>query len=309
MTSKPSRKTAGATVKKSQSKSSAAVKTEPAAPKAGGPPEPCAEADEVKTLLTGSMISMATKRIFGIVVYALAVFMALQLVWGGVKFAGRAIRLYRQFSQFREWNWDGDSHPIPLPDGDFGNIKKYIRKNFARSIPAKERDAAAQVFGEAADRVADGTLINRDDLLGFLGENLKPVCRAPGWIPLMTGLWSELNLSASATPETLEKACRAVADALSEVALVLASAAAPEEEEKETEPEPAPARMPTISDFLPDEISEEEAAADGPVPEAPTDGEPSVKAAESPCPGGNCPSGKVPQVMRYYNGYGWRWLW
>lgn len=301
MTSKPSRKTAGATVKKSQSKSSAAVKTEPA-PQSSRVPEQSAAAEQVQTLLTGSMISMATKRIFGIVVYALAVFMALQLVWGGVKFAGRAIRLYWQFSQFREWNWDGETLPIPLPDGDFGNIKKYIRKNFARSIPAKERDAAAQVFGEAADRVADGTLINRDDLLGFLGENLRPVCRAPGWIPLMTGLWSVMNLSASATPETLEKACRAVADSFADVALVLESAAAPNEEEKEAEPEPAPARMPTISDFLPNEISGEEAAADGPVPEAPTDGEPSVKAAESPCPGGNCPVNRS-----YYGGYGWRW--
>lgn len=299
MTSKPSRKTAKTTVKKSQPKPAADVKTEPA-PQSSRVPEQ--NALPIPVMPHG--VEHATKRIFGIVVYVLAVFMALQLVWGGVKFAGKAIRLYRQFSQFREWNWDGETLPIPLPDGDFGNIKKYIRKNFARSIPAKERDAAAQVFGEAADRVADGTLINRDDLLGFLGENLKPVCRAPAWIPLMTGLWTELNLSASAPAETLEKACRAVADSLSEVALVLESAAAPGGEE-EAEPEPAPVPSVSIEDFLPDEISGEPETENEPVPDAPTAGsESSGSPSAGNCPGGNCSVNRS-----YYNGYGWRWLW
>ena len=295
MTAKKTRKTAKPNVT-SRSKPPAAVKTEPAAPKAGGPPEPCAAVGNVESLITGSMISMAVKRVFGIVVYALAVCMALQLAWGGVKFAGKAISLYRQFSQFRQWEWRENLPPAPLPDGDFSNIKKYIRKNFARSIPAKERDAAAQVFGEAADRAADGTLINRDDALGFLGENLKPVCRAPAWVPLLTGLWTELNLPADAPPAEIEKACRAVADALSEVALVLAGAAAPAEPAAEQEPE---------------DKAEPEPAAD-PEPDAPTDGCPSADPpapVSDPEPARDCPGGKCPSGGNgtYYQNYGWRW--
>ena len=333
MTAKQTKKNAK-TDMKSRRKPSAAVKTEPAPPilSAGGPPEPCAAAGVSEASASGTKTPSAAKRVFGIAVYALAFFMALQLIWGGVRFAGRAVRLYRQFSQFREWEWDGDGFPIPHPDGDSSNIKKYIRKNFARSIPAKERDAAAQIFGEAADRAADGTLINRDDALGFLGENLKPVCRAPAWVPLLTGLWTEMNLAAGATPAEIEKACRAVADALSEVALVpepglavfgsqppaVAPADATVEDEEKEEPEPAPV----------EEKAEPEPAAE-PAPDAPTDGSP---AAVSPvpdvepepvrnCPGGSCPvSGNCPDgncpvngggtyYQNAYGGYGWRWMW
>ncbi len=289
------KKNAKKTVKKSSAVSEAVSNREPVIEQAAGNPVSMA-ADEARKIYAGAMAALAVKRVFCAVVWLLAALMAVQIVWCGAKYARRGWDLYCQFRQFQEWDWRESVPPIPMPDGDFSNIKKYVRKNFARSIPAKERDAAAHVFGEAADRAADGTLINRDDALGFLGENLKPVCRAPAWIPLLTGLWAELNISADAGPETIEKACRAVADALSEVALILASAAATAEPAAE-----------------PEDKAEPEPAAD-PEPDAPTDGCPS---ADSPapvsdpepardCPGGNCPSGGD---GTYYQNYGWRWLW
>lgn len=306
-------KAKSAPAKKSRSKPSAAVKTGPAEPirSAGEQPEPCAAAGAaeaetpavtspsgsgavVQKIITGSMISLSVKRVICEVILIAAVVLALQLGWSAVKLAGRSIAIFRQFRQWQEWSQE---NVLPIPGPDNGGIRKYIRKNSPRTIPAAERETAAQVFADAAAAVESGELINRDDVLGYLGENLRPVCKAPAWIGFLSDVWTELDFAADAEPETLSKALREVSQSLNEARAFPLVEAVEELTVSEAEVENEP-------------VTVEESAESVLAPEALTETEPAGAPAENKdCSTGNCPSGKVPKVMRYYDGYSWRWAW
>jgi len=341
MTAKKSVKKS-APAKQSRRKPSAAVKTEPAAPilSAGGQPEPCAAAGvseaeipavnngagaAVEKIVTGSMISLSVKRVVAEMILIAVVVLALQLGWSAVKLAGRSIEIFRQFRQWQEWQQE--NIPIPGPDGLDG-IRKYIKKNFPRTIPASERETAAQVFADAAAAVDKGGLINRDDVLGYLGENLRPACKAPAWVGFLSNVWTELDLAADASPDALSGALREVSRSLNEARAFLLIEAVPElsSGEAEIEKEPVPAEESAEPVLAPEAPTETEPAG-APAPEpglAITGSRPSAVApagAEAGEPAANnantksnnnCPSGTCPANQGYpaynYNYGGWRWF-
>ena len=253
---------------------------------------------------------------------ALLFFLLFQLLVGGCRLAGKAVVIYRQFEEFRQ-QWKEKNLPIPNPDGD--GIRKYIRKNFPRTIPAKERESAAQVFADAADAVDAGDLINRDDVLGYLGGHLQPVCRAPAWIAFLGGVWTELDADAGDSPGPLAESLREAARGLSEArSFVLVEAV------EDLEPEPsgspggqfsapgsavAPAgtaaneQPPIIANpgsgsGSPGSGAEEPQAEEKPeeTPKEPAPAE-EPKASSQNCPSGTCPANSSYQP--YYGGYRW----
>lgn len=191
-------------------------------------------------------------------------FLLFQFAWTG---AGKIYSIYLQFRQFQEFRqWEDRTIPIPLPDGE--GIRKYIRKNFPQTIPTKERESAAQVFADAADAVDSGELINRDDVLGYLGANLRPVCRDPAWIAFLSGVWTEVDAGEDASPETISGTLREVSAALSEARAFIVEAV------EDLEPETAK------------ETQSEES-----------------KASSQDCPTGTCPANR--SYSPYYGGYRW----
>lgn len=335
MTAKKSVKKS-APAKQSRRKPSAAVKTEPAPPilSAGGPPEPCAAAGvseaeipavnngagaAVEKILTGSMISLSVKRVVAEMILIAVVVLALQLGWSAVKLAGRSIEIFRQFRQWQEWQQE--NIPIPGPDGLDG-IRKYIKKNFPRTIPASERETAAQVFADAAAAVDKGGLINRDDVLGYLGENLRPACKAPAWVGFLSNVWTELDLAADASPDALSGALREVSRSLNEARAFPLLEAVDDLTVSEPEAEKEPADDEGAEPVLAPEAAKPESEPAGAHPEpglaiigsrppavAPAGadaGEPAANNANTKsnnCPSGNCPVNRYPSY--YYGGYGW----
>lgn len=204
-------------------------------------------------------------------VLAFMFFLLFQFAWTG---AGKIRSIYRQYREFRQWRqeWEEKALPIPLPDGE--GLRKYIKKNFPRTIPAAERETAAQIFADAADAVESGELINRDDVLGYLGKNLRPVCRAPAWIAFLSNVWTEVDADADASPESLAGALREVAAALSEArAFIFVEA---------------------VEDLAPD-------PAEPPLREDAAKAEQTHTKAEQNCPDGSCPN----QNRYNYGGLYW----
>ena len=193
----------------------------------------------------------AVRRVIGQMLLIAVVVIAVQLSWAAMKFAGQSIAVIHKFRQFREFSWD--DRPVPPPFDRGVDLGELIRKHFPRTISDAERRSVARVFTDAADAVDAGTLINRDDVFGYLGKHLRPVCRNPAWIPLLNTVWEGLDLADDAPADKLAAALRAVAqglDGVSAPAILLGDALADVAESEEPTPE-TPAAEPVAPQVEP----------------------------------------------------------